>query len=131
MDPKDIADLFSQATARIEFYWNFLVVALVAILGWLFTTNRALGTTERAAITVGYLIFAVMNIIGLYGAYTFADALKRDLLLSCGLAETLPNATAALGKVNYRLQRQIMFAVHALVAVILLTAIWKARPRPA
>lgn len=38
METKDVADLFITATDKIEFYWNFYVVMLLALTGWLVST---------------------------------------------------------------------------------------------
>ena len=37
MDLKDIADLFLGVLGKIEFYWNFYTVTLVAFIGWFMT----------------------------------------------------------------------------------------------
>ena len=42
METKEIADLFVTATGKIEFYWNFYTVTLLALIGWLVSTNKAL-----------------------------------------------------------------------------------------
>lgn len=80
MNEKDVADLFINATEKIGFYWNFYVVMLTALIGWLVSTKTALSTSLKSLITVGYLVFVAMNIVGLYGSYTFAEALRNDLL---------------------------------------------------
>ena len=35
MTAKEVADLLINASERVDFYWNFLVVILVALVGWL------------------------------------------------------------------------------------------------
>lgn len=126
MTASDLADLFIEATSRMEFYWNFLVVFLTALLGWLFTSKRVFTNGERVVITLGYFIFALMNIQGLYGSYTFVNAIHADLLAS-GDLDSLPATRNALMQVDYAVQRQMMFWIHGFVAILVLAAIWGAR----
>ena len=86
MDTKDIADLFIAATGKVEFYWNFYTVTLLALIGWLVTTKKILRPGLKSLITVGYLVFVLMNILGLWGSYTFAEALRQDLLIAAKAA---------------------------------------------
>ena len=80
MEARDIADLFVTAIDKIEFYWNFYTVTLLALIGWLVTTKQALDRGLKLLLSVGYLIFVAMNLTGLWGSYTLAEALRLDLL---------------------------------------------------
>ena len=80
MDVKDTIDLFIIATDKVEFFWNFYVVSVISLVGWLVTTKRPLTVFLKFLITVGYLLLAAMNLLGLYNTYNFAEALREDLL---------------------------------------------------
>ena len=65
---KDVAQLFITATARVEFYWNFYVVMLLALIGWMFSTKKPITAHLKLLITAGYIVFVCMNLIGLWGS---------------------------------------------------------------
>ena len=61
MEIRDIADLFIEATGKIEFYWNFYTVTVLALIGWLVSTDKVLRPGLKSLITVGYLVFALRS----------------------------------------------------------------------
>jgi fucose 4-O-acetylase-like acetyltransferase len=123
MDLKDVVGLFVTATAKIEFYWNFYVVMLIALIGWLVSVKKPLSTSLKSLITVGYVVFIAMNVLGLYGSYTFAEALRTDLLSMEG-AKALPHTHKVLQTHSYVGQRTGMFWIHAIVGVAILLVVW-------
>jgi len=128
MDTKEIADLFVTATGKIEFYWNFYTVTLLALIGWLVSTKNALRPRLKILVTVGYLAFVLMNVIGLWGSYTFAEALRQDLLISVKTApDTLKNAQAVLFERSFESQRMLALVIHAILGAFVLSAVWFGR----
>jgi hypothetical protein len=93
MSIKDVADLLFAARERIDFYWNFHVVVVIAVIGWLVSFKRTLTLSMKVLVSVAYLVAAVMNFVGLYGSYTFAEALRTDLLR---MAATTPLSDTTL-----------------------------------
>jgi fucose 4-O-acetylase-like acetyltransferase len=126
MEAKDVADLFITATDKIEFYWNFYVVMLIALIGWLVSTKRPLSTSLKLLITVGYLVFVSMNILALYGSYTFAEALRLDLLEMEG-AKTVANTHDVLRTHSFLRQRTATFWIHLIVGLAVLSVVWIGR----
>jgi len=57
MDVKDTVDLFVTAINKVEFYWNFYVVMLIALIGRLMSTRRPLTLLLKSLITMGYVLF--------------------------------------------------------------------------
>ena len=126
MPIKDAIDLLFAARERIDFYWNFYVVVVIAVVGWIVTRKEPLTRATRILVTVAYLIAAATNLVGLYGAYTFAEALRADLLrMTAGspLAET----RIALSDHSYATQRFWAFIVHLGVAATILLVVWVPR----
>lgn len=125
METKDIADLFIAATGKIEFYWNFYTVTLLVLIGWLISTNKILQPGLKCLITLGYLLFAFMNILGLWGAYTFAEALRQDLLIAAQLTpDSLKNAQAMLADSSFSKQKSSVLIIHSILGVLVLSVIW-------
>jgi len=126
MDAKDLADLFITSTEKIEFYWNFYVVMLIALIGWLISTKRQLTLPLKLIISAGYLVFVFMNIQGLYGSYTFADAIRMDLL-SLDELKNVTNTRQLLAEHSFLEKRNSIFWIHSILGLAVLLVIWFGR----
>lgn len=128
MEAKDVAQLFIAATARVEFYWNFYVVMLLALIGWMFSTKKRITADLKAVITAGYIFFVCMNLIGLWGSYTFAEALRNDLLVVANLKpDELRSTRAVLSETSFAAQRWVAIVIHVVLAAIVLSVVWVGR----
>ena len=56
MSIKDAIDLLFAARERIDFYWNFYVVVVIAVVGWIVTRKEPLTRSTRVLVTVAYLL---------------------------------------------------------------------------
>jgi hypothetical protein len=123
---RDVVDLLFAARERIDFYWNFYVVVVIAVIGWLVSQKRMLTFPMKVLVSVGYLIAAALNVVGLYGAYTFAEALRLDLLRMVGTAP-LTDTRMVLERHSYASQRLVAFATHLVVGATIMFVIWSGR----
>ncbi len=64
---------------QINFLWNFYVVAIAVLLGWIFTTGIDWTVEKRRSILLLYVIFAVVNGTALYEAYYLLEKALIDL----------------------------------------------------
>jgi hypothetical protein len=126
MTIKDVADLLFAARERIDSYWNFYVVVVIAVIGWLVSRKKSLTPSMKVLVSVAYLIAAAMNLLGLYGSYTFAEALRTDLLR---MAATTPltDTRLLLEQHSYLAQRLTAIWIHLAVGATILLAVWFAR----
>jgi hypothetical protein len=124
---KEVADLLFAARERIDFYWNFYVVVVIAIIGWLVSLKKTLTLSMKVLVSVAYLIAAVMNYLGLYGSYAFAEALRTDLLRMVSAAPPLTDTRLMLEQHSYLTQRLTAFWIHLIVGATILLVIWFAR----
>ena len=126
MTIKDVADLLFAARERIDFYWNFHVVVIIAVIGWLLSFKRTLTLSMKLLVSIAYVIAAVMNYLGLYSSYTFAEALRTDLLR---MAATTPlsDTTHFLGQLSFLPQRLTALLIHLVVGATILLVVWFAR----
>jgi hypothetical protein len=123
MSIKEIIDLLFAARERIDFYWNFYVVVVIAVVGWIVTRKERLTRSTRILVSIAYVIASITNLVGLYGSYTFAEALRRDLLrLTEG--SPLTDTRLVLAQHSYTSQRFWAFVVHLGVGVSLLLVVW-------
>jgi hypothetical protein len=126
MTVNDVADLLFAARERVDFYWNFFVVVVVAVIGWLVTLKRPLPLASRAVVSVVYLIAAATNLFGLSSSYALAEALRTDLL-RLAAASPLADTRAILEQHSYLAHRTAAIWIHAIVAAAILSALWLAR----
>ena len=129
---KEVADLLLDARGRIDFYWNFYLAVVIAVIGWLVSRKLVLTPAMRALVTAAYLIAAVMNFAGLYGSYSLAEALRQDLLAFEGV-RVLEHTSLFLDRYSYLPQRTVALVVHLVIAAIVLFVIWFGEmlgPRP-
>ncbi|MGQ8367342.1 hypothetical protein [Glaciecola sp. 1036] len=125
METKDIADLFIIATGKIEFFWNFYTVTLLAITGWLVTKTNPLSLQLKILISLGYFAFAVMNILGLFGAYMFAETLRLDLLATSDACQSsLENTCQALSSHSFDVQKSMILPIHGFIGLVFFYIIW-------
>lgn len=129
----DVADLLFSARERIDFYWNFYVVIVIAVIGWLVTFKRTLTLPMKLLVSIAYLVAAIMNVLALYSAYSFAEALRADLLRMLATT-TLADTQIILAQHSYLPQRVAALWVHLAVGAAILLVVWFARfaePEPA
>lgn len=123
---KEVADLLFAARERIDFYWNFYVVVVVAVIGWLVSLKKTLTIPMKLLVSVAFLIAAGMNLVGLYSAYTFAEALRTDLL-RVAAAAPLADTRLLLEQHSYVSQRMVAVGVHLTLGATILLVIWFGR----
>lgn len=123
---KDVADLLLAARGRVDFYWNFYVAVIIAVVGWLVSRKRPLTRSMKLLVSIVYLIAATMNFLGLYNAYTFAEALRSDLLRMEG-PTALADTRLLLEQHTYLPQRLVAFWIHLAIGVTVLLVVWFAR----
>jgi len=128
MEVKDCAQLFIAAIARIDFYWNFYVVMLLTFNGWMFSTRNPFTLRLKTLITVGYVVFVCMNLIGLWGSYTIAEALRTDILNLANLKpHELQSTRAVLNNHSFGTMKYMALLVHGVFGSIVLTLVWFGR----
>jgi hypothetical protein len=123
---KEVADLLFAARGRIDFYWNFYVVVVIAVIGWLVSLKKTLTLSMKVLVSVAYLIAASMNYLGLYSSYAFAEALRTDLLRMITTA-SLTDTRLMLEQHSYLAQRLGAFWIHLVVGATILLVIWFGR----
>ena len=123
MSIQDVAELLFAARERIDFYWNFYAVVVIAVIGWLVSIKKTLTVSRKVLVSIAFSVAAIMNFVGLYAAYTFAEALRTDLLRFAATAP-LTDTRLLLEQHSYRAQRLVAFWVHLVIGITILLVIW-------
>jgi hypothetical protein len=126
MTVHDIADLLFAARGRVDSYWSFYVVVVVAVMGWLLSRKRALPASMKALVSLVFLIAATSSLVGLYSSYTIAEALRTDLLRVAG-DTPLTETRALLERHSYVSHRTRAVWIHLAVAATVLASVWLSR----
>ena len=126
MTVTDVADLLFAARGRIDFYWNFYVVVVIAVIGWLVSLKKTLTLPMKVLVSVAYLTAAGMNVMALYSSYTFAEALRTDLLRMAA-ATPLADTRRILEQHSYLSQRMAALWIHFVIGSAILFVVWFAR----
>lgn len=128
MSIKDAIDLLFAARERIDFYWNFYVVVVVAVVGWIVTRKEVLPRPAKVLVTVAYVVAASTNLAGLHASYGIAEALRTDVL-RMATGAPLADTRAILEGHSYLAQRNAAILVHVVVGATILLVLWRAGRR--
>jgi hypothetical protein len=123
MPISDLLDLFRSAADLVNFYWNFYVIGIVAVLGWLFSLKRALTRRQKIILTTVYVGFIALNLLALVNSYRFMEAARLDALGKISV-RTLPNLRQMLVSTSFAEQQWMGWIVHGVVDAAVIAAIW-------
>lgn len=128
MSPETISQFFLEVIGKIEFYWQFYTATLIAVMGWFLGTKDPPPLRLRVLIALGYVFFAMMNIAALWGSYTLAESLRRDLIIELQKAPSiLINTRGNLEAISYHSQKYLSLVIHGVVGISLLCMIFLTR----
>lgn len=126
MSVNDLAELLIAARGRVDFYWNFYAVMVIAIIGWLVSAKKHFTVPMKALVTAAYVLASAMNLMGLYSSYSLAEALRADLVRAAA-GTPLVETRVLLDRHSYELHRAAALAIHLGLAAAILVAVWTAR----
>ncbi|MGE3309226.1 MAG: hypothetical protein AB7O66_04585 [Limisphaerales bacterium] len=112
-----------KALDKIDSYWNFLVIGLVAFIGWLVTSDTNFTPLLRVTAIFGYICFAGMNLVALRSAYLAAETASQDLSRSISTL-ALPRLID-LANSGFRLKGHLIavYVIHATLGLLIVVAI--------
>lgn len=113
----------------INFYWNFYVVFVLAIAGWLFSKEIRFTTTQKIVISYFLISFIVVSLLALGKTYESADSIVqigKEEIKKTEPANRTPKEKAqflAFERLDYS-GWGWMLAAHITTDVVILTLIW-------
>jgi hypothetical protein len=126
MDINDVANLLFAARERIDFYWNFYVVVVIAVIGWLVSLKKMLTRPMKVLVSAAFVIASLLKFLGLYSSYTFAEALRLDML-RLSASTPLTDTRIFLEQHSYASQQVAAIVTHLVVGAMILFVVWFAR----
>jgi len=122
-------DLAQQAHGQIIDFWKFFVPSALVLLGWIFSRKEPWPLTQRVAVAIAYIGFAVFNVLGLVGSYELLGTLVDELEKSKAMGDLTEGAfTAVVSRLDmgeWRLGIAFHFVVDLIVLYFIL--VWAGR----
>ncbi|OQY00849.1 MAG: hypothetical protein B6I26_06125 [Desulfobacteraceae bacterium 4572_130] len=115
---------------QIAFYWNFYFIAIVGLFTWIANHKKSLTLQTRCAITLGIVIFTLMNFGALQSSYDLYDSIAAQIkhLVSNNKLVLAPEFSHEVNNLGNH-WRKFTFCGHILVSTLVLIAFWKIRFR--
>ena len=83
---KELLDSIEKVESRINAYWNFYMLVVLAVMGWLFTVDTLDNSFVKSILTIALLLYFVSN-FGVIRAATI-----RVMALECELNQLTKNS---------------------------------------
>ncbi|REL30337.1 hypothetical protein [Thalassotalea euphylliae] len=101
MNTAEIIDVIEKLETRLNSYWNFYSIAIIAISGWLLSLNKPSEFPIESAVilSIGFLLFIIMNASVLLPLTKRIYALEKVLIMTVAETTTLvPELKTILSK---------------------------------
>lgn len=122
MDLKELFDLHEKLEARINSYWTYWSVAVLALGGWVFSGKQAFPIEQAFAIALAMTVFFLCNLGVLFPTTRLVIGVRDEIRLVARdkpfTSELLRHALAVDG---FRYRLQITVILHLVIDCV---AIW-------
>ena len=111
-------------------FWKFFVPSAVALMGWIFSRKQSWAFSQRIAIAIAFVGFAVFNLYGLLQSYGTLGTLVAELRATNGIPGlTVKAFEAIITRLDMGCGWEIGIAFHLVVDCIVLyfILIWAGR----
>jgi hypothetical protein len=122
---QQLIDLIEKAESRINSYWNFYTIVVIAIVGWLMSSQAPFSLHQTIALTLALATFFCAN-FGVMRAATIRILALEDELAAVAretefVGESLKrvlSGTAMPGRLGWS------YGLHIIVDVAVIFAVW-------
>ena len=76
---KELCDLVLTLNDRINWFWNFYVVSLIAVLSFLSSQKFKLNKKQKLVLITGFVVFGFMNLMALVNTGLVGSVLLEEL----------------------------------------------------
>ena len=124
MELKDLLDLHEKLETRINAYWTYWSIAILAIGGWLFTSGKTLSTGQSIGVAIGALVFFLANIGVLWPATKLAIGVRDEIRMrSAAVTFNSPKLAAAFAEDTLTFRLQLTIVLHLVIDAVALWAL--------
>lgn len=127
MEYKELFDLHEKLETRINAYWTYWSVAVIAMGGWLFSGKSGLNGGSAAVVAVGATAFFLCNLAVLWQATQLVVGVRDEIRLrSAALSFASQQLRAALSKDDLQFRLQITVLLHLVIDAVVLWSLFHA-----
>jgi hypothetical protein len=76
---KDLIEVTDKLESRVSSYWNFYTVVVVAIIGWLVSSQISLSYSQALVVTIVCIVFFIANFHAMRAATKRVIAVESEL----------------------------------------------------
>ena len=121
----NIIEIVEKLETRINSYWNFYVVVVVATIGWLMSSTNPFTKEQGIALIVSICMFFAANFSVMRAATMRVVAFEKEL---SSISDSLNVKTSALRSELSRPTQQgrilVSYVLHIIVDIAVIYAIW-------
>jgi hypothetical protein len=122
---KDLLELIEKIESRINSYWNFYTIIVLATVGWLMSSKKPFSFYQTIALTVAITIFFAANFGVMRMATKRVVALENELQVRTKTAQFEGDAIKTeLSKPSMALRLKLSYILHIVVDLAVVFAIW-------
>jgi len=123
---KDLLDLHEKLETRINAYWTYWSIAILAIGGWLFTSGKSLTETQAIGVAIGAAVFFLANLGVLWPATKLAIGVRDEIRLKSKTLEfNSTKLAAAFAEETLAFRLQLTLVLHLVIDGVVLWALLK------
>lgn len=120
-----ILELIEKLETRINAYWNFYTIVVIATVGWLLSSKVPFSGPQSVALTIAVALFFVVNFSVMRAATRRVVAFELELNAISENAEFASDAlTEELTSTSIPRRLVISHLLHIVVDVAVIYAIW-------
>ena len=125
MDLKELLDLHEVIESRINAYWTYWSVAIIAVAGWLFSNETPLPKQPLLQIAIAIGVFFLANLVVLWNATSLVTGFRDEIRLKASHTNfESPKLAQALKNDPLVFRLPLTLALHLIIDVIVLLAIF-------
>ena len=125
MELKDLLDLHEKLETRINAYWTYWSVAILAMGGWLFASGKSLSHREDVALAIGASVFFLANLGVLWSATRLVTGVRDEIRMkSKAVAFASPRLATAFAQDDMAFRLQLTVVLHLAIDAVVLWAIF-------
>jgi hypothetical protein len=122
---KCIIDIIEKIEGRINTYWNFYFILIIAIIGWLMSSKTPFTTYQAIVLTIALCMFFTANYFIVRAATKRVVAFEDELnFLSKNIAINSSILKSNLLNASIRGRLLATGVLHIIINVAVLFAIW-------
>lgn len=122
---KNLLETIEKLESRVNTYWNFYTIVVIAAAGWLFSSGRSFTVFESIILTVAISIFFMANFSVMRAATKRIIAFENELNIVSGghefKSKVLKNELASHSMPG---RLAASYILHGIVDVAVICAIW-------